>query len=189
MEKLEKIADRDYPSISASCYDPVPPKWVKAEIICERCGKKASLLVETYPDFGEYNTDIVARYNALAKRFVALGYSAKMSYYCYACVAKGEDELGPIVFSFQAPGMDKPALSYPDPQRYAPWKYEKALRFLERANSVFLNEGKCQGANLKEQPYYNMEDFRDLQSILAPNEVDLFFHKWEKDRIDPDQLS
>ena len=63
-EESKKFTKPDF-RISASCYRPVPPTWVEVEITCDRCGKKGSLIVATYPPNDETNTDIVEKYNAL----------------------------------------------------------------------------------------------------------------------------
>ena len=159
-------ADSNLFRISASCYRPVPPTWVETEITCERCGKKGSLLVATYSKQEETDSDIVSKYNALADRFAAMGYQAKMSYYCDECVAEGEDELGPIVFRFKAPGMEAPAISYPDSSRYNPQRYEQALAFL---NDI------AQSGDKKNRGYY---EYFYLKMILAPERI----HLWRPEK-------
>lgn len=157
----------------ACCYSIVPPKWVECETKCDKCGGPSALIMSTYE---ENYVSIEIPYNELAEEFKRLGYKAKMSYYCEKCVAEDPEHLAPIVFSFQAEGMDHPFLSYPNSRRFTPEKYNLALSFLKGIHSNSLMHSVNRDADWIQ----NYSDYYadDIAEIIGGNNV---VNKPEKD--------
>ena len=139
---LSKLADssNDYyyeapPPPSAMCYSPRVPSTVSITIKCDKCGKVFTLRVY------EGEEDLVAKYKALANKFVDAGYKAEVVVACDDCAktyypSYKSYEKNNIVFAFWAKDAIAPKLSFPSAKSYGDFAYRTALHFLQGATTV-----------------------------------------------------
>ncbi len=123
------------PERSAMCYSMRIPDDANITCTCENCGKTFEMRVF------EGNEDIVRKYRELAKEFVALGHSAKVSVYCDDCAKKlhpssSSWDINRIVFTFVASGSTKEVHSYPNDMSYSSTEYDTALSFLRGSETL-----------------------------------------------------
>jgi tetratricopeptide (TPR) repeat protein len=119
----------------ARCYSIRVPDTVNIWCRCEHCGKNFEMKVS------EGSEDIISKYRELAKEFVELGHTAKISVYCDNCAKKLHPSsswywINNVVFTFIAKGSSNAVCSYPNHMSYSPTEYNTALSFLRGAKTL-----------------------------------------------------
>ncbi|MBR0200018.1 MAG: hypothetical protein IJQ42_07650 [Oscillospiraceae bacterium] len=164
---LRKLAESSHFGVTQSttiCYDGFSDK-VKIPFMCARCGRRRLLTNE--------DPNIIKKYDALAQKFVKIGYKARVSTYCNDCIFEDSRHIAQFVFSFQADGMEEPSVSFPNCNRYDDSDYLLALDFLRGADSAsVLSDIHEEIKNYKQAAYERIATI--VGNYIAPLPEDIF---------------
>ena len=164
LQKLAESSKREAPERSIICCDDFSDED-KIPFVCARCGRRR-LLTKKDPN-------IIKKYEALAQKFIKIGYKASVSTYCNDCILEDSRHIAQIVFSFQADGMEEPSASFPNCNWYEDSDYLLALDFLKGADSANVLSDIHEGIkNDKQAAYEKIAPI--VGNYIAPLPEDIF---------------